>query len=382
MSRPRRVVVHIITGLHDGGAEAALYRLCTADHEARHLVVSLMGPGKYGPLLEQAGIPVLSLDMPRGKIRLAALWRLRKFLAETRPDAVQTWMYHADFLGGIAARSAGIGNLCWGIHNTVLTRGESTGTTILISKLCAILSRFVPRAIICCAEKSAEVHANLGYRASIMHVVNNGYDLSQFRPDDRAGDAVRSELGLAREPLIGFVARFDSQKDHRNLLGALHILKSRGLAPRCLLVGTGMDAANGALTAMVDEFGLSDRVVLLGRRDDVPAIMNALDVHVLASLAEAFPNVIAEAMACGTPCVSTDVGDASIIVGDTGWIVPRGDAEAMADAIARALAERLTPAWQQRQDKARRRIETRFGIGHMVAGYRAVWFGKAEGSRI
>lgn len=382
MSRPRRVIVHIITGLYDGGAEAALYRLCTADHGTRHLVVSLMEPGKYGPLLEQAGIPVLALDMPQGKIRLAALWRLRKFLAETKPDAVQTWMYHADFLGGIAARAAGIGNLCWGIHNTTLTRGESTGATILISRLSAILSRFVPRAIICCAEKSAEVHAELGYRASIMHVVNNGYDLSQFRPDDRAGQAVRSELGLDGEALIGFVARFDSQKDHRNLLGALHILKSRGETPRCLLVGTGMDASNAALTAMVDEFGLSEQLMLLGRRDDVPAIMNALDVHVLSSLAEAFPNVLAEAMACGTPCVSTDVGDAAIILGDTGWIVPRGDPEATADAIGRALAERGTPAWQQRQQDARHRIETRFSIEQMVEGYRAVWFGDAKGSRL
>lgn len=382
MSRPRRVVVHIITGLNDGGAEAALFRLCTADHDARHLVVSLMGPGKYGPLLEKAGIAVLCLDMPQGKMRLAALWRLRKFLTETRPDAVQTWMYHADFLGGIAARTAGIRNLCWGIHNTTLTRGESASTTILISRLCAILSRFVPRAIVCCAEKSAEVHADLGYRASIMRVVNNGYDLSQFRPDDRSGQAVRAELGLGDEALIGFVARFDSQKDHRNLLGALRLLKSRGQTPRCLLVGTGMDAANGALTAMVDEFGLSDQLDLLGRRDDVPAIMNALDVHVLASLAEAFPNVLAEAMACGTPCVSTDVGDAAIILGDTGWIVPRGDPAAMADAISRALAERGSSSWQQRQQDARQRIETRFSIEQMVEGYRAAWFGEARESRL
>jgi len=379
MSRPQ-VIVHIITGLHDGGAEAALYRLCTGDRNARHLVVSLMGPGKYGPLLQQAGIPVLSLDMPRGKIKLSALWRLRKFLSKTRPDAVQTWMYHADFLGGIAARAAGIRNLCWGIHNTTLTRGESSTATILISRLCAILSRFIPRAIICCAQKSAEVHADLGYRASIMHIVPNGYDLSQFHPDDRAGQSVRSELGLGREALIGFVARFDSQKDHRNLLGALHILRARRHGVRCLLVGTGMDASNAALINMVDEFDLSDRIILLGRRDNVPAIMNALDIHVLSSLAEAFPNVLAEAMACGTPCVSTDVGDASLIVGDTGWIVPRCDPEAMADTIGLALAERGTPAWRQRQQNARHRIETRFSIEQMVAGYRAVWFGKAKGS--
>lgn len=382
MSRSRRIVAHIITGLNDGGAEAALFRLCTADHETRHLVVSLMGPGKYGPLLEQAGVPVLSLDMPQGKIRLAALWRLRKFLVDTRPDAVQTWMYHADFLGGIVARTAGIRNLCWGIHNTTLTRGESASTTILISRLCAILSRFVPRAIICCAKKSAEVHADLGYRASIMQIVNNGYDLSHFCPDDRAGQAVRSELGLDGETLIGFVARFDSQKDHRNLFRALRVLKSRGQTASCLLVGTGMDNSNDALAAMVDEFGLSGQLLLLGRRDDVPAIMNALDLHILASLAEAFPNVLAEAMACGTPCVSTDVGDAAIILGDTGWIVPPGDIEAMAHAIGRALAELGSSTWQRRQQNARRRIESRFSIEQMVEGYRAVWFGEAKETRL
>lgn len=381
MSRPRRVVVHIITGLNDGGAEAALFRLCTAGHDARHLVVSLMGPGKYGALLEMAGIPVLCLDMPQGKVRLSALWRLRRFLAETRPDAVQTWMYHADFLGGIAARTAGIRNLCWGIHNTTLTKGESASTTILISRLCALLSHFVPRAIICCAEKSAEVHADLGYRESIMRVVNNGYNLSQFRPDDQAGQAVRAELGLGDGALIGFVARFDSQKDHHNLFSALKLLKARRQAPRCLLVGTGMDATNDALAAMVDEFGLSDQLILLGRRDDVAAIMNALDIHVLASLAEAFPNVLAEAMACGTPCISTDVGDAAIILGDTGWIVPPKDPAAMAEVIGRALAERGTSASKKRQQDARHRIETRFSIEQMVEGYRKVWFGEANESR-
>lgn len=215
----------------------------------------------------------------------------------------------------------------------------------------------------------------MGYDAGRMVVIPNGYNLSQFRPDPEARAAVRAELGIAPDvPLIGLVARFDPQKDHRNLLQALAILKGRGTAPLCLLVGTGMEEGNQALAAMIGEAGVGDHLHLLGKRTDIPAVMNALDLHVMSSaFGEAFPNVLSEAMACGTPCVSTDVGDAALIVGDTGWIVPPRAPAALADAVEAALAESRSSQWGARQEAARARIEENFGIGVMVERYRAVW---------
>jgi glycosyltransferase involved in cell wall biosynthesis len=368
------LVLHVITGLNDGGAEAALFRLCTHDKKLRHHVVSLMGAGKYGPLLQQAGIDVSCLNMPRGRVSFAGLQQLWRLVQTTRPAVVQTWMYHGDLVGGIAARLAGVSNVSWGIHNTVLVRGESTATTIMVAKLCAMLSRLVPRRIVCCAERARAVHVDLGYDRGRMRVIPNGYDLSVFQPDQRAGAKLRTDLGLRPDgPLVGFVARYDSQKDHATLFRSLALLKARDQQPTCLLVGAGMTPDNQALTSMLDAHGLTDRVHLLGRRDDIPAVMSALDLHIMSSSAEAFPNVLAEAMACGTPCVSTDVGDAATIVGDTGWIVPIRQPEALASAILEALALRHTEQWQDRRLAARARIIDNFAIARMVGRYHEAW---------
>lgn len=369
-----RSVLHIITGLNDGGAEAVLHRLCAHDVIDRHHVISLMDAGKYGPMLQAQGVPVTYLNMPKGRVTASGLLRLYRLVREQRPDVVQTWMYHADLLGGLAACLAGHRNIVWGIHHTTLIPGRNPRKTIAIAKICAWISRLVPKQILCCAEEAIKVHTALGYDANRMVFVPNGYDLTAFQPDTPAGSSIRSELELGSGPTIGFVARYDPLKDHDNLLQALSLLKAANLRPTCLLVGTGLEQGNTALVERIMHFGLSDQIRLLGRRGDVPRVMNALDLHVMSSVSEAFPNVLAEAMACGTPCVSTDVGDAAAIVGDTGWIVPPRDPQALADAIALALKTRDRTDWAERKAKARHHIETRFSIAQMVENYRAVWF--------
>lgn len=374
VSGQKFLVFHIITGLDSGGAEGALYRLCVADKENRHHVVSMMDGGKYGPMLEAQGISVICLGMPRGRLTLKGLQRLRKLLRTERPDIVQTWMYHADLVGGAIARLAGVRNIIWGIRHSDLASSGTSRSTVAVARLCAWLSRWLPRNIICCAQKAADVHAAFGYDAKRLHVVPNGYDLERFRPDPDARTAVRSELGLAQDQqVIGFVARYDPLKDHGNLLQALALLKERGQAPACLLIGTGMDEGNAALSSLIAGLGLNGQIHLLGQRSDIPAMMNALDLHVMSSASEAFPNVLAEAMACGTPCVSTDVGDAAVIIGDTGWVVPAQDSAALAEAISHALQECDTPDWGDRKSSARTRVEMRFSMDRMIKSYRAIW---------
>lgn len=275
------------------------------------------------------------------------------------------------------ARLAGV-PVVWGIRNTTLEAGRSSRSTLWVARLCAALSRFVPQRIVACAQAAVTVHAALGYDAQRMLVIANGYDLSRFAPDATARVRLRTEWSLAEGvPLLGLVARFDPQKDHANLVAALALLQAQGLEFKVVLVGQGVDAANAELVAQIAVAGLEQRVRLLGPRSDVPAVMCALDVHVLSSsYGEAFPNVLAEAMACGTPCVCTDVGDAALIVGDTGWVVPPRNPAALADALGCALQHwRDTPHWQQRQQRARQRIEQAFDIARMVQRYRQVWQG-------
>ena len=220
-----------------------------------------------------------------------------------------------------------------------------------------------------------EVHEALGYDRSKMSFIPNGYDLVDFRPGLDPQSELKTALVFDKTiPLIGTVGRFDPLKDHSNLLDALVILHERGLAVRCVLVGTGLDSSNAQILEWIARRGLADYVQLLGRRNDIPSIMNAMDLHVLPSSAEAFPNVVAEAMACGTPCVVTDVGDAAYIVGDTGWVVPPRDAVALAETIAVALQDlMIAEHCSGRRSRARSRIEMHFSIERMVSSYIAVW---------
>lgn len=365
---------HVITGLNDGGAEGALYRLCCADKRATHTVIALMDTGKYGPLLTAAGVEVIALNMPQGRVTAKGLFRLWRTLRQHKPDLVQTWLYHADLVGGLVARFAGVRRVFWGIRHNNLSPGTVKKSTILVAKLCARLSRWIPKGIVSCSREAVNTHVALGYSANRFHVIPNGYDLARFCPQPEAAAALRQMLDLPPDALVlGMVGRFDRQKDHRNLLMALSKLDAH-LNPVCLLVGTGMDENNETLMGWIRELGCGERVRLLGRRTDVPTIMSALDLHVLSSLGEAFPNVLAEAMACGTPCVTTNVGDAALIVGDEGWVVPPQNAAALAAAITEAATAVTDPKKKaELSQAAQRRIGENFSIESMVQNYHQAW---------
>ncbi len=370
-------IAHVITGLNDGGAEAVLYRLCTNDRSSTHVVISLMDEGKYGPLLVSAGIELICINLQQGRITARGLFSLWRALRKSKADAVQTWMYHSDLLGGAIARLAGVKNVCWGIHHSNLAPGTIKSSTRTIAKVCAKLSSIIPRKIVSCSRAAAVIHGELGYVSEKFHVIPNGYDISLYNIDAHGREKVRTELGLKDDTiLLGMVARYDPQKDHGNLLQAISKLATDGSTPRfsVALVGAGMDSENLELQQLIDKYSLGNSVLLLGQRRDIPSLMNALDLHILSSLGEAFPNVLSEAMACGTPCVTTDVGDAALIVGDSGWVVPPRNPAELAGALKQAImamSDRKT--WDDRRSAARNHIVDNFCLEKMVRSYNDLW---------
>ncbi|GFN26449.1 glycosyl transferase [Achromobacter denitrificans] len=370
-------VLHVITGLGQGGAESVLFRLATyPEAGVEHTVISLTDEGIYGERLRAAGVAVRALGMKRGRVTLGGFMELRRLIADARPDAVQTWMYHADLIGGLAARLAGVRAIAWGIRNSGEHLERSSRSARLVLRACALLSGRVPKAIVCAAQKAAQRHADKGYRRDRLVVISNGYDLSRYTPDAAARARARAEWGVVGDaPVIGCVARWDPLKDHANLLRAVAALvrDGRDAGVRCVLIGRGMTADNPELGALIDRLGLRERLVLAGPSDDVPAAMNGLDLHVLSSCAEGFPNVVAEAMACGVYCVVTDVGDAAYIVGDTGVVVPAEQAEALARGIETALREVAARGRERAGEPARARVLEHFDLARMVQSYIAVW---------
>lgn len=366
--------MHIITGLNNGGAEGVLFRLCKHDKKNEHIVISMMDMGKYGSMLLESGIEVVCLNLSPGSVTLAGIRKLYKIIKQNKPDVVQTWMYHADLIGGVIAKFAGVKNIFWNIRHSVLVKGKSKRSTILIAKFCSWISPFIPKQIICCANKALEVHAKKGYQRKKMVVIGNGYELDKFTPNSQLALDTRNALMLNENVvLLGMVGRYDPLKDHTNLLAALSQLKHQ-FDFKCLLVGKDLSATNNELISEIEKQGLQSHIVLLEQRNDIPAIMNALDLHILSSSSEAFPNVIAEAMACGTPCVSTDVGDAALIVGEAGWVVPAQDSRQLASAITQALTlKQDSLQWLELQNQARNRILEHFNIETMINKYHDVW---------
>lgn len=370
-------VLHIITAFDDGGAQAVLYRFITADRKNDHHVISLMDIGFYGDRLLKLNIPVHSLDMPEAKLTINGLIGLHRLIKQINPDAIQTWMYHSDLVGSIIARIAGKKTVVWGIHNTNLDPAKTPLTTRLTVRACAFLSGSIPQKIISCSQDGIRVHTEIGYKPEKMVVVPNGYDVSEFSPNSVDRDRLRQEWNISPDTtLFGMVARWDPQKDHPNLLAALAHLKSQATLPwHCVLIGSDVNGNNKELVELLSRYELKDCVSLLGIRSDIPAVMNALDLHVLSSsYGEAFPNVVSEAMACGTPCVVTQVGDAALIVGDTGWAVPPRDPVRLANAMIEAVDEQSDHSvWAARQAICRQRIQSNFNLEMMVDKYNAVW---------
>ncbi|ART81780.1 hypothetical protein CBP31_03385 [Oceanisphaera profunda] len=363
-------VLHIITGLGDGGAEGVLYRLCTQDKSNTHIVVSLMGAGKYSSLLINNGIRVELLNQKKGRMSIQGLFYLYRLIKKIRPNVVQTWMYHSDLIGGVLAKLLRVEMIVWNIRHSSLEPGKANRSTIIIANLCGKISRFIPDKIICCAQSASESHKKYGYDSSKMIVIENGYELSRFKP--------APQPSLFHFPVqLGMVGRYTQEKDHINLLKAIKILVDNGYSLSLALVGSGMDKNNHTIVSKIDELGLTSYVFLMGARVDIPSVMRGLDIHLLSSSSEGFPNVLAEAMACGTPCVTTDAGDAAAIVGDTGWVVKIKDSNGLAMSIMKAIDEMTSSPnlWMKRKEFARARIVESYSIDSMVGRYNQVWNG-------
>ena len=364
-------VLHIITSLSTGGAEHMLARLAQGlNEEFAQQVVSLTAPGPVAAQLNRDGIETTSLNLATSFPNLLAIFRLAAMMRAFRPDVVQTWMYHADLLGGLAARLAGVKSIVWNIRNNDLARDTTKARTRWVISACARLSRRVPQRIVSCAQSAAQTHMELGYATDKFMVIPNGFDLRRFYPDLSAHSSVRSELGLAADtPLVGLIARFDPQKNHEGFIRAARLVHERQPRVHFLLAGRGVDASNPTLGRWIAEAGLDQVTHLLGERADIPRLNQALDVAVSSSsYGEAFPNVLGEAMACGVPVVSTDAGDAALIVGETGRIVPREDM----GALARACLEFLSMNETERKQlgvAAQRRVAEYFEIGVIVEQY-------------
>ena len=258
-------VLHVISGLGVGGAESMLAKLLgeTRDRlECR--VVSLTTDGPIGVPIRALGVETVFLGMrpavpdPRGILALAR--EMRRY----QPDVVQTWMYHADLIGGLASLLAGRPPVIWGVRNAELDEATSRWTTRQTLRACAWLSHRLPARIVSCSERARQFHVARGYDPAKFVVIPNGFDLEAFAPDPAAREAVREELGIPRDArVVGMVARYHPTKDFRNFAQAAGLAREADPGLWFLLCGEGVTGDNAELTGWLREAGASDRTLLI-----------------------------------------------------------------------------------------------------------------------
>jgi glycosyltransferase involved in cell wall biosynthesis len=289
-------------------------------------------------------------------------------LRQFRPHILQTWLYHADLLGYLAGRWAGVPIILWNLLQSHMDFRQYRRTTEVTVRLCAHLSRGVKKILVN-SVAGIKAHARLGYDPGRMVLVPNGYEVDRFKPDPESYQEVRRELGLSPDtPIVGHLARFDPQKDQATFLKAAQQVVVEHPQVAILMGGNGVTAENPAFARLLRDHPLpGDRVRLLGERHDMPRLLAALDLLVSSSaFGEGHPNVVGEAMCCGVPCVVTDVGDCALMVGDTGLVVPPSDPGALAQAIGEALSWK-DPERRGRGQAARERISRRYEINRITA---------------
>ena len=366
-------ILHIITALGDGGAEHTLYKICKYDKINEHLVISLKGPGKYYQLLKKLGINVHYLNIKFYSIN--KFFSLVRLINIIKPNIVQTWLIHADFLGGIAAKLIGIKNIIWNIRYTKIKFGKSKLTSVIIVKILSYLSFLIPSSIVVVSKKAKKIYKMEGYDQKKFVYIPNGYDISILKSSKSQRKNFRDKINIKKKTiLIGNVARYDPKKDHANLLKALALLKLKNKNFLCILAGSRVNKNNIELNYLIKKLKLSDKVKLLGHNNNISQIMNGIDIYIQSSsYGEGFPNVVAEAMSCGTPSIVTDVGDAPYIVNKIGWVVPPNDENKLARTIESITKQIGTKKWKKISNDGRLRIKQKFDIKQMITSYNKLW---------
>jgi glycosyltransferase involved in cell wall biosynthesis len=364
--RPK--VLHVIGSLGQGGAERVLANLLSSQRlSVEHHVLSLLSDEPFFRF--EAPVETLGLTKEASSVEaLRKLYQLRQHVNRIAPDVVHGWLYHGN---AFSVGAAGLGiPVLWSIHNTTLSAINSKRSTRSLDRVCAGLSRYVPRRILYCSETARLVHECNGYALSRSVVVHNGVDLAAFRFDVLQRTSLRAQLALTEDEFaIAAVGRFDKQKNHGLIAKAFASVAGHANA-KLLLVGARCSADNGELSAMLEAAGIGDRCILLGPRQDMDALLSACDAVVIgSSYGEALPMIAIEAAAAGLPIVATDVGDVARFAELPADVVPPDDADAMSQALVRVRARCIGRVRQERLEPVRARMLEPYSLEHMSRAY-------------
>jgi glycosyltransferase involved in cell wall biosynthesis len=359
-------ILLLSTSLGMGGADRQILYLAQALMDNRYEVrlVSMTPPEEMGREAIREGLPITSLDMRRGHADWRALQRLVAMLREWQPHVLTSFMYHANLLGRLAGRLAGVPVIVTSI------RSEQNGSASR-----DWLMRLTNWMDHCCTTNSQQVAESLRNRRLVpgrkLRVIPNGVDLAALSVPVNERARIRSELGVAPTEFLWLaVGRLLAQKDYPTLLRAFQPLAA---APARLAIA-GRGPKLDELQQQARQLGIASQVTFLGVRPDIPTLLTAADGFVLSSAWEGLPNVVMEALAAATPVVATQVGGVSELVAPEkgGLLVPARDPDALSQVMRRLMS--LSGEERRRMGLAGRdHIATNYSLGAMADRWMALY---------
>ncbi len=358
-------ICFLIRQLDEGGAQRQLLTLVKGLDKTKYKItlISFYEGGFFSEEIKLfPHVKYLCLEKSGRWDVINFIYRLVTQLRQIKPDFLHGYLDLANCLTIFLKPFLPKTRMIFGVRASNMDLSRYDWLSRFAYKAECFLSRFADTIIV--NSKAGFRHsASHGFPENKMVVIPNGIDTERFKPDPLTGAKMRNEWGAKKEDiLIGLVGRLDPMKDHPTFLKAASLYAKKKENVRFICIGDGSNPYKKELVDLGQRLGLSNRVVWAGSHKDMLSVYNALDLVCSSSITEGFPNVIGEAMACGVPCVVTDVGDSSWLIGDTGIVVPPKNPNALADGWDKCLNEDKSG----QAIRVRLRIEKNFSLHHLV----------------
>ena len=364
-------VLHIITSLNQGGAQKNLLNICSSC-EIQSYVICLSKESIYSKKLESIGVENISLNMNiKNLFSFLKLIKIFQVINQFKPDILQTWLYHSDFLGSIIKIFFKDLKLIWTIRHTDISLLGNKLSTYFLIRLLIPLSYFAPNKIIYCANASINSHRKIFYCKSKTTLIRNGLEMNMKRYIEPFFNKTNKSSNKFADQTIFFIsiARYHPIKNHLLLLRAFKkAVELSKIKLHLIMLGENVNLKNQSLRNFIIENNLLSVISMKGPKKNIYPYLKKSHFLILSSNSEAFPNVLLEASLCCTPSISTDVGDAKKIIGKYGYITPINDEEALTNAILNS--SRLNKKkYENLAIKTRERSLKIFSLKSMISNY-------------
>ena len=376
-------VLHIINSLRKGGAEGNLYRLCLEQKKKYQnkidiTILTLIDKGYYENKLKKKGIKIISLDIskkPKILDLIKIILKFRSLIFKSNLDVIQSWMYHSNFLTLFVPIKYHY-KIFWNIRHSELNFKISKKMTIFISIICGLFSRCVPKKIIYCSDESIKFHETKHfYSKKKTSLIENGYSEKTYYPSNKLRSKFRKRQNIKINDIIfGFAGRYAKQKNIDSLLFAFSKIAKKYGNLYLYMAGKNINSQNKELVQLVSESQIKDKVFFINEQKNLLEFYNGIDVLILTSHSESFPNVLAEAMLCTTPVLSSNAGCSKKIIGKYGFVLNKNDYLSITRGIKKTIyIIKQKIFWKQLKKKTRTQIKNNYSIEKMAEKYLRNW---------